>query len=150
MKVKLKLSKPPPQELSEALHALPKAPDASIALPHLGATLHAHSNQFEKILQAILDAKTSYENKIDLVSQDVTLLRADHRELTDRVKETKSSFSTMRPTVRELQTLMKQLSAEVATMHFRKETTQYSVNAFVVLRDQHESDSGSDAGPQQT
>ncbi|KAJ1090263.1 hypothetical protein NDU88_003398 [Pleurodeles waltl] len=55
------------------------------SLLSLETTLQAHSTQLEKILQAIMDTKASIENRIDTVSQDLNLLRVDHRNLTDRV-----------------------------------------------------------------
>ncbi|KAJ1188111.1 hypothetical protein NDU88_004876 [Pleurodeles waltl] len=68
-------------------------------LSDLEATLHEDSASLEKVLQAILDIKASLEARINTVSIEVNLLRADHRKLTDRVSETKSCLSTLVPTV---------------------------------------------------
>ncbi|KAJ1139770.1 hypothetical protein NDU88_006135 [Pleurodeles waltl] len=67
-------------------------------LAQLDTTLKSHSAQFDKVLQAILDTKTSLETRINTIATDVTLLRADHRKLADRVEEMESSFAALCPT----------------------------------------------------
>ncbi|KAJ1177855.1 hypothetical protein NDU88_003107 [Pleurodeles waltl] len=106
--------------------ALPDAPPAGLdltshALQQMDATLHIHTSQFEKVLQAILDTKNSFEAKIDAVTLDVNLLRADHRTLSGRVAETKTEVAEMRPTMKELQERMNHLSTEVTTLKLRAE-----------------------------
>ncbi|KAJ1206730.1 hypothetical protein NDU88_002131 [Pleurodeles waltl] len=59
----------------------------SQALRQMEATLQGHTSQFKKVLQAILDTKTTLEMKIDAVTLDVNLLRTDHRALVERVAE---------------------------------------------------------------
>ncbi|KAJ1201266.1 hypothetical protein NDU88_005079 [Pleurodeles waltl] len=71
------------------------------ALQQMDAKIHNHTSQFEKVLQAILDTKTSLETKIDAVTQDVNLLRADHGKLSERVAETETDVAGMRPTMKE-------------------------------------------------
>ena len=61
-------------------------PEAA-SLGNLSTILAAHTAQFEKILAAIRDTKNALEAKIDNVALDVGLLRADHKKLSERVKE---------------------------------------------------------------
>ncbi|KAJ1108149.1 hypothetical protein NDU88_005531 [Pleurodeles waltl] len=72
MMVKSKLSKPQPQDSPN--HSL--LADAMSTLKQVESTLIAHSLQFERILKAMLET-------IDLVSQDVGFLRANHHKLAD-------------------------------------------------------------------
>ncbi|KAJ1081929.1 hypothetical protein NDU88_002101 [Pleurodeles waltl] len=103
---------------------LPSLNNSTHALQRLDAILHSHSSQFDKILQAILDTKTSLESRIDAVAQDVTIRRADHRKLSGKVGETESEMAALRPSVQDLRSQMKQLATEVATLQRRAEDTE--------------------------
>ncbi|KAJ1126050.1 hypothetical protein NDU88_004463 [Pleurodeles waltl] len=81
--------KPPkPQLMADAkgLNPAGLAGAQADALQQMNQTLQAHSAQFDKLLQAVLDTKTTLEAKIDSVVIEVNLLRADHRKLVDRAE----------------------------------------------------------------
>ena len=48
------------------------------------STLDIHTQQLEKILNAIKETKCTLEAKIDTVALDVGLLRADHKKLSEK------------------------------------------------------------------
>ncbi|KAJ1110034.1 hypothetical protein NDU88_007389, partial [Pleurodeles waltl] len=114
MMVKPKPTKPQQQAQTGLLLPLD---EAMSTLKQMQSRLTAHSSQFDKILQAIQDTKSSLEQGIDFVSQDVGVLRADQHKLTDRVQDAETTLYTVKPTVDELQTQMKQLNTEVMTLH---------------------------------
>ena len=60
---------------------MPTGDPATLSLLH--ATLEARSKQFERILLAIQDTKSTLEIKIDTVALDVCILRSDHRKLAE-------------------------------------------------------------------
>ncbi|KAJ1118281.1 hypothetical protein NDU88_006476 [Pleurodeles waltl] len=61
--------------------------DVNLVLRQMENTLRNHTSQFEKVLQAIVETRTTLESKIGAVVADVGLLRADQRVLADRVSE---------------------------------------------------------------
>ncbi|KAJ1082321.1 hypothetical protein NDU88_002489 [Pleurodeles waltl] len=93
-------------------------------LAQLDTTLKSHSAQFDKVLQAILDTKTSLETRIDTIATDVTLLRADDRKLADRVEETESSLAALCPTVQDLHSQLKQMQLDLTALHARAEDAE--------------------------
>ncbi|KAJ1101676.1 hypothetical protein NDU88_006741 [Pleurodeles waltl] len=117
---KPKASKAPGPELD-----LPLKEGAVLeTLAQLDATLKSHSAQFNKVLQAILNTKTSLETRIATIATDVTLLQADHRKLTDHVEETESSLAALRPTVQDLHFQLKQMQLDLTTLHTRAEDAE--------------------------
>ncbi|KAJ1151483.1 hypothetical protein NDU88_004263 [Pleurodeles waltl] len=89
-------------------------------ISQLEEMLHSHSAQFVKVLQAILKMKTSLESRIVAKPVEVTLLRADHRNLAEREARER----------------------EGAIM----ETSQLSNNPFSTLADKLSTDSDNNAG----
>ncbi|KAJ1100209.1 hypothetical protein NDU88_005296 [Pleurodeles waltl] len=87
----------------------------------LETTLRSNSAKFEKILHAILDTKTSLETKIDTVSLEVNLLRADHRKLAERVTQAEAITQTLPPTFQSLQTQIASMQKELNALHRRAE-----------------------------
>ncbi|KAJ1190590.1 hypothetical protein NDU88_007328 [Pleurodeles waltl] len=83
------------------------------SLYDLEATLQNHSTHFDKVLQAIMDSKIYLDARIDTVSLDVNLLRADHCKLTDKVDDAESTLVLETPTVQDLQVRLKHME-EVA------------------------------------
>ncbi|KAJ1165273.1 hypothetical protein NDU88_005701 [Pleurodeles waltl] len=63
--------------------------------PCLQATL-------DKILGAIEDTKTTLQGDIGQVSVEVSLLRADHQKLADRVQEAETVLAELLPVQQEL------------------------------------------------
>ncbi|KAJ1172857.1 hypothetical protein NDU88_004699 [Pleurodeles waltl] len=95
-----------------------------LTLQSLESTLQSHSVQFKKVLQAIMDIKSSLELKIDTVSQDLNLLRVDHRNLTERVKTMDDTLSKTSPMVSDKQKQIQRLDAEVKMLWRRAEEAE--------------------------
>ncbi|KAJ1168814.1 hypothetical protein NDU88_000727 [Pleurodeles waltl] len=94
------------------------------SLQSLESTLMSHSSQFEKVLQAIMDTKTSLETRIDTVSQDLNILRVDHGKLSDKMKTTEAALSELAPTVADNQKQILRLNAEVKSLLRRAEEAE--------------------------
>ncbi|KAJ1180596.1 hypothetical protein NDU88_005817 [Pleurodeles waltl] len=75
----------------------------SQTLRQMEVTLHNHTSQLERVLQAILDTKTTLETKVDAVTLDVNLLRSDHQALAERVTDTERDVVALTPSVKDLQ-----------------------------------------------
>ena len=52
------------------------------------------------------------------------IVRADHRKLVDRVTEVELSTITVRPTLQELQTEVKNMAIDIATLHQKTEEAE--------------------------
>ena len=102
----------------------PMKPASSDPVQGLETILAAHSKQFECILQAIQDTKSSLESKIDAITLDVGLLRADHRKLVSRVASVETNLSELQPTTRDLQHTVKRLATEVHVLQRRAEDAE--------------------------
>ncbi|KAJ1096788.1 hypothetical protein NDU88_001919 [Pleurodeles waltl] len=74
---------------------------------HLQATL-------DKILGAIDDTKVTLERDIKQVLVEVSLLRADHQKLADRVQEAETALVELSLAQRELGSTVLQLKERVA------------------------------------
>ncbi|KAJ1184385.1 hypothetical protein NDU88_001192 [Pleurodeles waltl] len=68
------------------------------ALRQMELTLRNHTSQFERVLQAIVDTKTTLESKISEVTMDVNLLRTDHCAQADRVADVEKDLVELSPT----------------------------------------------------
>ena len=90
----------------------------------LDTILATHSKQFESILQAIQDTKTSLESKIDAITLDVGLLRADHKKLVTRVATVETELSDLHPATKDLQHTVKRLASEVQGLQRRAEDAE--------------------------
>ncbi|KAJ1109217.1 hypothetical protein NDU88_006580 [Pleurodeles waltl] len=109
--------KPPrPHLLADVEELNPAGPAGKQAatLQQMNRTLQAHSAQFDKLLQAVLDTKTGLEGKIDSVVIEVNLLRADHRKLAERVSDNKRSIAVAQPGVKDLHDQVQRMETEVA------------------------------------
>ncbi|KAJ1092813.1 hypothetical protein NDU88_005923 [Pleurodeles waltl] len=60
-----------------------------------------------------MDTKSSLENRIDTVSQDLNLLRVEHRILTERVKSAEEVLNELNPMASDNQKQIQRLEAEV-------------------------------------
>ncbi|KAJ1079630.1 hypothetical protein NDU88_000131, partial [Pleurodeles waltl] len=86
--VKPKTAREPPGKMDHTTSPPPEAHATTQAvLQKLELTLQSHTSQFERILQAILDTKTTLEAKIGSVTEDLNILRTDQHALADRVSE---------------------------------------------------------------
>ncbi|KAJ1185848.1 hypothetical protein NDU88_002635 [Pleurodeles waltl] len=98
-KTDINMVKPKPQRAQ--LEARPIVPSLEIDTEHHSKALHtvtetlaAHSTQMEKVLQAILDTRTSLEGKTDTVVAEVNIFRMEHRKLANRVTTTETTLNT--------------------------------------------------------
>ncbi|KAJ1188479.1 hypothetical protein NDU88_005240 [Pleurodeles waltl] len=90
----------------------------------MNTTLQGHSNQYEKLLQAVLDTKLALEVKIDSVVQEVNLLQVDHHKLADSVARNEPCLTTVQPALRDLQTQVMQLTTPVSSLQRRAEDVE--------------------------
>ena len=102
---------------------------SSVAAPlepmkQLETTLNGHTAMFEKILTAIRESKEVLEAKIGTLQEETGLLRADHTKLSERVTETESCLSSLRPTVVEVQQHVKEMRAEMHRLRDRAEDAE--------------------------
>ncbi|KAJ1157255.1 hypothetical protein NDU88_009970 [Pleurodeles waltl] len=79
-------------------------------LVELDTTLKSHSAQFDRVLQAVLDTRTSLEARINAIGIEVNLRRVDHHNLPERVEGTENLFATFRHMVQDLQAQMTQVA----------------------------------------
>ncbi|KAJ1195760.1 hypothetical protein NDU88_005028 [Pleurodeles waltl] len=89
----------------------------SNALYKVTETLAAHSTQMEKVLQAILDTKTSLEGKIDTVVAEVNILRMEHRKLANRVTTTETTLNTAQPDIADMKLRLQHQKSEILRLH---------------------------------
>ena len=100
------------------------APAPLEPMKQLESTLNGHTAMFEKILTAIRESKEVLEAKIGAVQEETGLLRADHTKLSERVSETESCLTSLRPTVVEVQQQMKEMRAELHRLRDRAEDAE--------------------------
>ena len=93
-------------------------------MKQLESTLNGHTAMFEKILTAIRESKEALEAKIGAVQEETGLLRADHTKLAERVSETESCLTSLRPTVTEVQQQMREMRAELHRLRDRAEDAE--------------------------
>ncbi|XP_069057755.1 transmembrane protease serine 9-like [Pleurodeles waltl] len=98
--------------------------DAGASLQQLSEMLRSHSSQFDKLLQAILDIKTTLEGKIDSLALEVNLLRVDQCKLADRVSTNETSIAKVRPDIIALQSQLHSLETEVTALKRRAEDAE--------------------------
>ncbi|KAJ1198767.1 hypothetical protein NDU88_002606 [Pleurodeles waltl] len=97
-------------------------------LLQVSETLRTHSLQFDKLLQAIIDTKSSIEGKIDAVVMEVTLLRADHRNNTElALKTVQPEVASMRTKIQQMEMELMQLQriAEDAEGRYRRNIIRF-------------------------
>ncbi|KAJ1136024.1 hypothetical protein NDU88_002451 [Pleurodeles waltl] len=120
---------PHPVALAEgAMPLLPTiAKDNTATLQQMNKTLHIHSAQSDKLLQAVLDTKVTLEVKIDSVAQEVNLLPVDHRKLAKKVSGNEASLAVVQPEIKDLQSQITQLTAEVSALQRRAEDAGWTL-----------------------
>ncbi|KAJ1146948.1 hypothetical protein NDU88_013200 [Pleurodeles waltl] len=91
------------------------------ALRKMSETLAAPSAQFTKVLQAVLDTKTSLERKIDSVVLEVNLLRTDQRKLSERVATTETTLETAQSAIIEMKAQIQCMENNIASLQRRAE-----------------------------
>ncbi|KAJ1080032.1 hypothetical protein NDU88_000254 [Pleurodeles waltl] len=67
----------------------------------------------------VLDIKTTLEPKIDILRNDMGLMREDHKKLKARVESTESSLACLRPSVAYATARIRALQKEVAYLRWR-------------------------------
>ena len=87
-------------------------------------TLPPPEDKLDKILAAIESSRISMETKISSIAHDVNILREDHRKLTDRVKQTEQSITTLRPQVTDSTTQTNDLLDRVRFLEGRAEDAE--------------------------
>ena len=113
-----------PEQAADQTQTQNRSPDSPDMMQLLQATLEGHSKQFDKILQAIQDTKTTLETKIDTVALDLGILRADHRKLAERVTELESGSLTVQPTIHQLQKEVRDMAVDVGALQRRAEEAE--------------------------
>ncbi|KAJ1190611.1 hypothetical protein NDU88_007349 [Pleurodeles waltl] len=78
----------------------------------------------EKVLQAILDTKTSLEGKIDTVVAEVNTLRMEQRKLTERVATTEITLKLTQPDITDLKQRLQQQETEILRLNKRAEEAE--------------------------
>ncbi|KAJ1150023.1 hypothetical protein NDU88_002821 [Pleurodeles waltl] len=73
------------------------------------------------VMEAIKGVCTSLKSRIDLVTREMGLLRADLRNMASRVKEVKDFTSTLREDIASLKTQVNELQFLTTTMQARLE-----------------------------
>ena len=81
-----------------------------------GSAVPQETLTLQDIMRAIKDVKHVLENKIDSTAIEVTLIRTNLHKITDRVKATEDSVSTLTTTVDNLGKNMKHLQKRVDLM----------------------------------
>ncbi|KAJ1198726.1 hypothetical protein NDU88_002565 [Pleurodeles waltl] len=106
---------PPPETNMEA---------AAVALRKVTETLATHSIKFDKVLQAVLETKTSLEAKIDSVTTEVNILRAEHRKLLERVTTNEATIEMIHPDVKDLKAQLQRQETEIIMLQKRTEDAE--------------------------
>ncbi|KAJ1195238.1 hypothetical protein NDU88_004519 [Pleurodeles waltl] len=96
----------------------------SVALRKVTETLAAHSTQIDKVLQAVLDTRTSLEGKIDVVMAEVNILCMEHRKLTNRVTTAESTLETAQPDIEDMKARIQHQESEILRQHRRVDEAQ--------------------------
>ncbi|KAJ1120070.1 hypothetical protein NDU88_008253 [Pleurodeles waltl] len=78
----------------------------------------------EKVLQAILDTKTSLEGKIDTVVAEVNTLRMEQRKLTERVATTEIILKSTKPDITDLKQRLQQQETEIIRLNKRADEAE--------------------------
>ncbi|KAJ1181547.1 hypothetical protein NDU88_006753 [Pleurodeles waltl] len=97
---------------------------SSNTLPKMSETLTTHSTQIEKVLQAVLDTRTSLEGKIDTLVAEVNILRTEHRKLADRVTTAETTLETAQPDIEEIKLRLQQQESEIQRLHKRADEAE--------------------------
>ncbi|KAJ1105881.1 hypothetical protein NDU88_003285 [Pleurodeles waltl] len=103
----------------EVSHSTDSSDTTLESLRHLETTLQTHSVKFDKVLQAILDTRTSLESRINAISIEVNLLHVDYRKLVGHVEEAEYILATMRPMVQDVHTRLQRIEEDMATLQRR-------------------------------
>ncbi|KAJ1190997.1 hypothetical protein NDU88_000314 [Pleurodeles waltl] len=77
-----------------------------------------------KVLQFIQDSKFPMEAQLGGIQIEIGLQLADHAKLTERIDETESTLTSLRPTVAALQDQLKTLQRKVQDLTARVEDTE--------------------------
>ncbi|KAJ1151408.1 hypothetical protein NDU88_004190 [Pleurodeles waltl] len=93
-------------------------------LHQLGTTLYNHSAPFAKILQSISDIKKSLEARIDAVSLDAGLLRANHCKLLGTVDETESTVAVLKLLEQGMQKQVREMEKDILMLHHREQDSE--------------------------
>ena len=109
------MGKPKPKE---AAMGHPPQEDTEEEVPlALKATL-------DKILQAITETKETLQAQIGTVTTELSLLRADHRKLTEKVTTVEGEVTELKPVQQQLQAQMSSLTTRVQTLEKRAEDAE--------------------------
>ena len=81
-------------------------------------------DKLDRILAAIESSRISMETKISSIAHDVNILRDDHRKLTEKVKQTEQSITTLKPQVTDNTTQMHDLLDRVRFLEGRAEDAE--------------------------
>ncbi|KAJ1164682.1 hypothetical protein NDU88_005116 [Pleurodeles waltl] len=95
-----------------ALHHRGTPPQSTIAKANTECP-SALEEKLDAVLLAIDNTRASLESKIDMVSSGLGLLHTDHRKLADRVTLVEQTVTTLPPRMDNLDTALKELTADV-------------------------------------
>ena len=85
---------------------------------------HPSEDKLDRILAAVEHTRECLESKIDTVAANLSLLRDDHKKLSERVTATERSLSEFQPTSKELQSQLHELTDRVRFLEGRVEDAQ--------------------------
>ncbi|KAJ1164655.1 hypothetical protein NDU88_005089 [Pleurodeles waltl] len=78
----------------------------------------------DSILQIVQSSREALESKIDTLTVDLTLLREDHRQLTDRVVTNEKSLEQLAPNCQKLTKNMSESTSRIKTLETRAEDAE--------------------------
>ncbi|KAJ1189179.1 hypothetical protein NDU88_005930 [Pleurodeles waltl] len=94
------------------------------ALRKMSDTLANHTAQFDKLMHAVLETRTSLEGKIDSIAAEVNILRVKHRKLAEKVTTTESALESVQPDISEMKTKLRHLETEVMQLQKQAEDAE--------------------------
>ncbi|KAJ1125487.1 hypothetical protein NDU88_003916 [Pleurodeles waltl] len=85
---------------------------------------HSLQDTLDKIPGATEESKTILQREIGQVSVELSLLGADHQELTDRVRCAETTLTDMTPVQQEIHATVVQLTDRVLLLEHRAEDAE--------------------------
>ncbi|KAJ1186433.1 hypothetical protein NDU88_003214 [Pleurodeles waltl] len=112
--VRSKVAKPPNHKSTMAILGVVLPPLDPIK--HLESTMENYTSMFDKILQAIQDAKMAKEAPLGAIQVNICLMREAHAKLVEWVGDPDSSLASLMPSMKNIQDQLHALWAEVEVL----------------------------------